>query len=73
MSYVTGAHNMKFGYQGGLAIDDQQDFSGDQQLTYTFRAGVPISFNHADRPVAGGQPDRVVRPLRTGSVDARAG
>jgi hypothetical protein len=50
MSYVTGAHNMKFGYQGGLAIDDQQDFSGDQQLTYTFRAGVPISFNQRIAP-----------------------
>ena len=50
MSCVTGAHNMKFGYQGGLAIDDQEDFSGDQQLTYTFRAGVPISFNQRIAP-----------------------
>jgi len=44
-TYATGAHNAKFGYQGGLAIDDQEDFSGDTQLTYTFANGQPTAFS----------------------------
>ena len=43
-SYVTGAHNMKFGYQGALAIDDQEDLIDDSHLTYTFNNGQPSSF-----------------------------
>jgi hypothetical protein len=44
-TYATGAHNLKFGYQGGLAIDDQEDLSGDSHLTYTFANGKPTSFS----------------------------
>ena len=44
-TYATGAHNAKFGYQGGVAIDDQEDFSGDTQLTYTFANGQPTAFS----------------------------
>ena len=43
LSYVTGAHNMKVGYQGSLAIDDQHDFANATQLTYTFLRGVPTT------------------------------
>jgi hypothetical protein len=37
-SYVTGAHSMKFGYQGAYHIEEITDFGGDQRLTYTFIA-----------------------------------
>jgi hypothetical protein len=38
-SYVTGAHSMKFGYQGAYLIEETEDFSGDTQLTYGAFAG----------------------------------
>ena len=36
VSYVTGAHNMKFGYQGNYYIEETTDFANETQLTYTF-------------------------------------
>ena len=33
-SYVTGAHNMKFGYQGGHLIDNQFTSTNDQFVSY---------------------------------------
>ena len=44
-SYVTGAHNIKFGYQGGVARDDQVDQINDSGLAYTFVNGQPSSFS----------------------------
>jgi hypothetical protein len=41
VSYVTGAHNMKFGYQGGHLIDDQWNYANDQFLRYRVNNGVP--------------------------------
>jgi hypothetical protein len=40
-SYVTGAHNMKFGYQGGFPTLNQNYFSNDTHLTYRMNYGVP--------------------------------
>ena len=40
-SYVTGAHNMKFGYQGGLPMLNQNYFSNDTHLQYRVNNGVP--------------------------------
>jgi hypothetical protein len=43
-SYVTGAHSMKFGYQGAYHRDDDNLFNvitNDQRLTYRFNNGVP--------------------------------
>jgi hypothetical protein len=43
-SYVTGAHSMKFGYQGAYHRDDDNLFniiSNDQRMTYRFNNGVP--------------------------------
>ena len=34
-SYVTGAHNVKFGYQGNYYIEETHDFANDTQLVYT--------------------------------------
>ena len=43
-SYVTGSHNMKFGYQGAYYIEETEDFANATGLTYTFTNGNPISF-----------------------------
>ena len=43
-SYVTGSHNMKFGYQASLAQDYEENFANSTQLTYTFLNGSPTSF-----------------------------
>ena len=40
-SYVTGAHNMKFGYDGGYLVEDIQNFGNDLNLAYTFNGGRP--------------------------------
>jgi hypothetical protein len=43
-SYVTGAHNMKFGYQGAFHRDIDNLFtiiSNDHRLTYRFGNGIP--------------------------------
>jgi hypothetical protein len=41
LSYVTGAHSMKFGYQGIFHRLDQQYYSNDTHLTYRLNNGVP--------------------------------
>jgi hypothetical protein len=50
ISYVTGAHNIKVGYQGSIALDNQHNQVNDTQLTYTFFGGQPISFNERIGP-----------------------
>ncbi len=43
-SFVTGAHNLKFGYQGAFHRDDDNLFNvitNDRRLLYTFNNGVP--------------------------------
>ena len=34
-SYITGAHSMKFGYQGAHLIEETKDYANDTGLTYT--------------------------------------
>jgi hypothetical protein len=34
-TYVTGAHNMKFGYQGAYHVEQTTDLANDTQLSYT--------------------------------------
>jgi hypothetical protein len=43
-SYVTGAHSLKVGYQGGHYIDNTEDFANSTGLTYTLTNGAPVSF-----------------------------
>jgi hypothetical protein len=50
VSYVTGAHNMKFGYQGNYYIEETTDFANDTQLVYTFNGGAPTSFSFRIAP-----------------------
>jgi Carboxypeptidase regulatory-like domain len=40
-SYVTGAHSMKFGYQGGHLIDNQFTYTNDQYVTFRVNNMVP--------------------------------
>jgi hypothetical protein len=40
-SYITGAHAMKFGYQGGHDIDSGTNFYNDTRVNYRFNNGVP--------------------------------
>ena len=41
MTYVTGAHSMKFGYQGTFYVDDEQIFTNDENVVYRLNNGVP--------------------------------
>jgi hypothetical protein len=40
-SYVTGAQNMKFGYQGGYLLDNQYTYRNSSFTTYRFNGGIP--------------------------------
>jgi hypothetical protein len=40
-SLVTGSHNIKFGYQGALLIDQRKNFSNDQFIQYRVNNGIP--------------------------------
>jgi hypothetical protein len=43
-SYVTGAHNMKIGYQGAYLIADSTFVRNPSTLSYRFNQGVPNQF-----------------------------
>ena len=53
-SYVTGAHAMKFGYQGAHLVEETRDFGNATNLTYTVLniggRAVPISLNQRISP-----------------------
>jgi carboxypeptidase family protein len=45
ISYVTGSHNVKFGYMGLYDYDNQDsNFANSQDLVYQFNNGVPNQF-----------------------------
>jgi hypothetical protein len=41
LSYVTGAHNFKAGYNGGHLVDNFENFTNSQNLLYRVNNGVP--------------------------------
>ncbi len=41
MTYVTGAHNLKFGYQGTFYADDEQYYTNDEKVAYRLNNGTP--------------------------------
>jgi hypothetical protein len=43
-SYVTGAHNMKIGYQGAHLLNDTTAVIPDSQVSYRFSQGSPNAF-----------------------------
>jgi hypothetical protein len=44
LSYVTGAHNMKFGYQGAYQISDETLHTNPSLISYRFNQRVPNQF-----------------------------
>jgi hypothetical protein len=40
-SLVTGSHNIKFGYQGGLLIDQRKNFGNNQFVQYRVNNAIP--------------------------------
>jgi hypothetical protein len=56
-SYVTGAHNFKFGYVGGYLVEDIENHGNDLNLAYTFNGGKPASLTESLRIFV--QSDRV--------------
>jgi hypothetical protein len=49
-SYVTGAHNLKFGYGGVALVSDLSSRTNNQNLAYTVSNGVPISLTQSLLP-----------------------
>lgn len=49
-AYVTGAHNVKFGYQGSYQKSLQGRVANQTQMRHTFRNGAPISFGYYISP-----------------------
>jgi hypothetical protein len=56
-SYVTGAHNFKFGYIGGYLVEDIENHGNDLNLAYNFLNGKPTSLAESLRVFV--QSDRV--------------
>ena len=56
LSYVTGAHNMKFGYQGG--------FNNPNQTYQSFNEVIHVRLNN-------GQPNRLTQVITTNDSPAR--
>ena len=50
LSYVTGTHTLKVGYQHTLMTDDRTWFTNDQNLTYRFNNGVPNQLTESISP-----------------------
>ena len=50
MTYVTGAHSLKVGYQHTLMTDDRQWFTNNQNLAYRFNNGVPNQLTQSISP-----------------------
>ena len=50
MSYVTGAHNLKFGYQGSYQKSLQGRQANESLMRYTFNNGTPVSVSYYIAP-----------------------
>jgi hypothetical protein len=50
VSYVTGAHSTKAGFQHALMTDDRKWMTNDQNLTYRFDNGVPNQLTQSISP-----------------------
>ena len=47
VSYVTGAHSLKFGHTGTYFSDNRTSYTNDQQLFFRFNNGVPNQLTEA--------------------------
>jgi len=50
MSYVTGRHSLKVGYQGTLMTDDRTWYSNNNDLWYRFNNGIPNQLTQTISP-----------------------
>jgi Carboxypeptidase regulatory-like domain len=50
MSYITGAHSLKIGYQHTFMTDDRTWTTNNQNLTYRFNNGVPNQLTQSISP-----------------------
>ena len=50
LSYVTGSHSVKVGYQHTLMTDDRTWMTNDQNLTYRLNNGVPNQLTESISP-----------------------
>ena len=70
MSYVTGSHNFKTGFQNELPIT-RTNYQSNGNMNYTFRNG-PRSPSSSEHAVPRRVEDEIrPRALRPGSVDAQ--
>ena len=76
VSYITGAHNMKFGYMGGFSNPSQAYYNFTPFVQYRFSGGVPNQLTQTAQFGGTGAVGRRIRPqpradvlLRAGSVD----
>ncbi len=72
VSYVTGTHSLKIGYQHTLMTDDRTWYTNSQNLTYRFNNGVPNQLTRVDFTVGEQRARGLGRSLRPGTVDAPA-
>ena len=70
LTYVTGAHSLKFGYQAAYQV--QKNFQNvGNQLSYIFNNGMPTQFTMRIAPVHAEQP-HAVRRASTRRISGRA-
>ena len=70
ISYVTGTHSLKIGYQHTLMTDDRTWLTNNQNLTYRVNNGVPNQLTAIDLAVGERRARRLGRAVRAGAVDA---
>ena len=70
MSYVTGAHNMKVGYQGSYMVEDIENHGNDLNLAYTFNNGASVAAHAVAARLQSEGSRAMGRGLRRGPVDA---
>ena len=70
-SYVTGAHNMKVGYQGNRLDLLDQTIANETQLGYRFNQGVPNAVSYCLPDFGRRTITSTARLLRPGQLDAR--
>jgi hypothetical protein len=71
-SYVTGAHSMKFGIQGGHLIDNQFTYTNDQFRTYPRQQPGSKPHHRNDQPDSAAAARALCGVLRAGVVHVRA-
>ncbi len=71
LSYVTGSHSVKVGYQHTLMTDDRTWMTNDQNLTYRLNNGVPNQLTESISPWVNNARAAWDGALRPGPVDPR--